>query len=46
MRCYYPDEFVQLIANQGFRVLQKWGGYNGESYGQGSELIVQFTHSH
>jgi len=46
MRCYYPDEFVQLIVNQGFRLLQKWGGYNGESYGQGPELIIQFTHSH
>jgi SAM-dependent methyltransferase len=46
MRCYYPDEFVQLIVNQGFRVLRQWGGYNGESYGQGSELIVQFTQSH
>jgi SAM-dependent methyltransferase len=46
MRCYYPEEFVQLIVDQGFRVLRQWGGYNGESYGQGSELIVQFTHSH
>jgi SAM-dependent methyltransferase len=45
MRCYYPDEFVQLIERQGFRVLQQWGGYNGEVYGQGSELVVQFTHS-
>ena len=26
MRCYYPEEFVQLIVNQGFRVLQQWGG--------------------
>jgi hypothetical protein len=44
MRCYYPEEFVQLIVSQGFRVLQQWGGYNGEAYGQGSELVVQFTH--
>jgi len=43
MRCYYPDEFVQLIVKQGFRVLQQWGGYEGEPYGQGSELVVQFT---
>ena len=43
MRCYYPEEFMQLIINQGFRVLQQWGGYAGELYGQGSELIVQFT---
>jgi SAM-dependent methyltransferase len=45
MRCYHPEEFVQLIVSQGFRVLQQWGGYNGEAYGQGSELVVQFTHS-
>lgn len=44
MRCYYPDGFAQLIISQGFRVLQQWGGYNSEAYGQGSELVVQFTH--
>jgi SAM-dependent methyltransferase len=33
MRCYYPDEFVQLIIKQGFQVLQQWGGYEGELYG-------------
>ena len=43
MRCYYPEEFVQLIVNQGFRVLQQWGGYKSEPYGQGSELVVRFT---
>ena len=42
MRCYYPEEFVQLIIKQGFWVLQQWGGYEGEPYGQGSELVVQF----
>ncbi len=43
MRCYYPEEFAQLIISQGFRVLQQWGGYAGEPYGQGSELVIQFT---
>jgi SAM-dependent methyltransferase len=43
MRCYYPDEFVQLIVGQGFRVLDRWGGYAGEPYGKGPELILQFT---
>jgi SAM-dependent methyltransferase len=43
MRCYYPKEFEQMIVNQGFRVLQRWGGYQGEPYGQGPELVVQFT---
>ena len=43
IRCYYPEEFEQMIVNQGFRVLQRWGGYEGEPYGQGPELVVQFT---
>jgi SAM-dependent methyltransferase len=43
MRCYYPEEFVQLIVKRGFQVLQQWGGYKGEPYGQGSELVVQFA---
>ena len=33
MRCYYPEEFVQLVVGHGFRVLKRWGGYAGELYG-------------
>ena len=43
MRCYYPEEFVQLIESHGFRVLNRWGGYAGEPYGKGPELVVQFA---
>ena len=43
MRCYYPQEFVQLIVGHGFRVLNRWGGYHGEPYGQGPELVVEFA---
>ena len=43
MRCYYPEEFVQLVVGHGFRVLKRWGGYAGELSGKGSELVVQFT---
>jgi SAM-dependent methyltransferase len=43
MRCYYPEQFEKLIIGQGFRVVQQWGGYNGEPYGQGPELVVQFS---
>jgi hypothetical protein len=43
MRCYYPVAFEQLIVSQGFRVVQKWGGYAGEAYGKGPELVVQFS---
>jgi len=43
MRCYYPDEFLTLIESHGFRVLDKWGGYADEPYGEGGELVVRFT---
>jgi SAM-dependent methyltransferase len=43
MRCYYPDEFEKLVVQHGFRVLKRWGGYAGEPYGQGPELVIQFA---
>jgi SAM-dependent methyltransferase len=45
MRCYYPDELPSLIANQGFAIVNRWGGYAGEPYGKGPELIVEFAGS-
>jgi SAM-dependent methyltransferase len=42
MRCYYPDEFERLIEEQGFEIMDRWGGYSGEAYGRGNELVVQF----
>ena len=42
MRCYYPDEFSRLIANHGFRIIDRWGGYAGEAYGVGPELVLRF----
>jgi hypothetical protein len=42
MRYHDPDEFSGLIQGHGFRILNHWGGYSGEEYGRGSELIVQF----
>ena len=32
-----------LIASKGFKILDRWGGYAGERYGEGPELVVQFT---
>jgi hypothetical protein len=43
MRCYYPEEFDRLIREHGFEITNRWGGYAGESYGVGPELVVQFT---
>jgi SAM-dependent methyltransferase len=43
MQCYYPEEFIRLIVAHGFRSVARWGGYAGESYGEGPELVIQFT---
>ena len=42
MRCYYPDTFESMIWEHGFDVRKRWGGYEGESYGLGPELVIQF----
>jgi hypothetical protein len=42
MRCYYPEDLISVIESHGFRVLEKWGDYAGESYGEGNELVVEF----
>jgi SAM-dependent methyltransferase len=42
-RCYAPDDFEQVILEHGFRIVQRWGGYAGERYGEGLELVVQFS---
>ena len=41
-RCYTPEAFEGVIRAHGFRIVQRWGGYAGERYGEGPELIVQF----
>lgn len=43
MRCYYPEDLTSVIESHGFRVLEKWGGYVGEAYGEGNELVVEFA---
>ena len=42
MRCYYPDEFKRIFAERGFEIIDRWGGYSGEEYGGGPELVIQF----
>lgn len=41
-RCYAPDAFERVIRDHGFQIVQRWGGYAGERYGEGLELVVQF----
>ncbi|RPI03225.1 MAG: class I SAM-dependent methyltransferase [Ignavibacteriae bacterium] len=42
MRCYYPETFEKLIIEHGFEIVNRWGGYNGEKYGEGPELVLRF----
>jgi ubiquinone/menaquinone biosynthesis C-methylase UbiE len=42
MRYWYADEFKALIERNGFRITGEWGGYSGEKYGEGPELILAF----
>jgi SAM-dependent methyltransferase len=41
MRCYFPDEFVGLFSQHDFEVVERWGGYAGQIYGAGPELVIQ-----
>jgi ubiquinone/menaquinone biosynthesis C-methylase UbiE len=42
MRVYYPDKFRKVIQAHGFSVVETWGGYNDEKYGEGPELVIKF----
>jgi SAM-dependent methyltransferase len=42
MRYYYPEQFEKLVTDHGFTITGRWGGYKGEPYGQGQELVLQF----
>ena len=42
MRCYYPETLEQLILDHRYKIVNRWGGYRGEQYGKGPELILQF----
>ena len=41
MRCYFPDDFAHLFSTRGFAIVESWGGYAGETYGAGPELVIQ-----
>jgi len=43
MRVFYPNEFLDLIREAGFAITGSWGGYAGEHYGHGKELVVEFS---
>jgi SAM-dependent methyltransferase len=41
MRYWYPDEFRDLFRRHGLRITGEWGGYGGETYGEGPELVLE-----
>ena len=43
MRCFYPDEFLDLIRSADFTITGSWGGYAGEPYGRGRQLVIEFA---
>ena len=42
MRYYYPEQFEEIVLKHGFRIVNRRGGYKGERYGEGPELVLQF----
>jgi GrpB-like predicted nucleotidyltransferase (UPF0157 family)/RimJ/RimL family protein N-acetyltransferase/SAM-dependent methyltransferase len=42
MRVWYLDALLDLIASHGFAVTGRFGGYQGEPWLEGSELVVTF----
>lgn len=45
MRIWQPDELITLVERNGFKITGRFGGYAGEPWGEGPELIVAFTHA-
>jgi hypothetical protein len=43
MRCWYPEELRERVRRAGFAITDVWGGYQGEAYGEGPELVIAFT---
>ena len=42
MRCWYAEQVIELLHSHGFRIEEKWGGFAGEAWGQGNELVIRF----
>ncbi len=43
MRVWFPDELLALIESHGFEIIERLGGYEGEPWREGSELVVAFS---
>jgi hypothetical protein len=45
MRCWYPPELQKLVTDRGLQTIGRWGGYEWEVWGEGPELVIQFSQS-
>ena len=45
MRVWYPDELLNMIESHEFAVTKRFGGYEGEPWGEARELVVVFRHA-
>lgn len=43
MRCWYADELERVVTEHGFHITGRWGGYSGETWGEGPELVIEFS---
>ncbi len=43
MKCYDSQSLIDLIVSRRYRVINCWGGYQNEVYGEGPELVIEFA---
>jgi SAM-dependent methyltransferase len=43
MRYYLPSQLEALLDEAGLEIAERWGGYRGERWGEGPELLVRAT---
>jgi SAM-dependent methyltransferase len=41
LRYYFPEQLEALVSEHGFVVVERWGGYAGERWGEGPELLLR-----
>jgi hypothetical protein len=42
MRVWTPEQLVHLVESHDFEVVELHGGYQGEPWGEGTELVIGF----
>ncbi|PPT17143.1 class I SAM-dependent methyltransferase [Xanthomonas arboricola] len=41
MRIWQPDELIEVVRSHGYEVLRKHGGFAGEAWGEGPDLVLE-----